>query len=71
MRPHPETRELMVVSLHEGVSEKDVVEATGWPIGFADVVEQTLPPTDIELEVLRDLQLRTSRAHGIAGEPEP
>ena len=70
MRPHPETRELTVVSLHEGVSEKDVIEATGWPIGFADVVEQTLPPTDIELEVLRDLQLRTSRAHGIAGEPE-
>jgi glutaconate CoA-transferase subunit B len=70
MRPHPETRELVVFSLHEGVTEKDVVEATGWPIGFADVVERTLPPSNIELEVLRDLQLRTSRAHGGAGEPE-
>jgi glutaconate CoA-transferase subunit B len=70
MRPHPQTRELMVVSLHEGVSEQEVVAATGWPIRFADVVERTSPPTDIELTVLRDLQLRTSRAHGGAGEPE-
>ena len=62
MCPHQETRELMVVSLHEGVSEKEIVEATGWPIRFADVVEQTPPPTDIELEVLRDLQLRTSQS---------
>jgi hypothetical protein len=34
------------------------------------VVEQTRSPTDVELNVLRDLQLRTSRAHGGAGEPE-
>jgi glutaconate CoA-transferase subunit B len=64
MRPDPETKELTVVSIHPGVSRDQVQEATGWPIQFPDRVEETPPPTAAELELLRDLQARTARAHG-------
>jgi glutaconate CoA-transferase subunit B len=63
MRPHPETKELMVTSIHHGVQEKDIFENTGWPIRLADELEDTPPPTDKELEVLRDLHARTAKAH--------
>lgn len=69
MRPDPETRELTVVSIHEGVGEREVVENTGWPIRFADDLDRTPPPTGTELDVLRDLHARTARAHG--GDPGP
>jgi glutaconate CoA-transferase, subunit B len=68
MRPDPETKELTVVSVHQGVQHEQIAEATGWPIRFAEQVEQTPPPTDTELGVLRDLQARTARAHGTATE---
>jgi glutaconate CoA-transferase, subunit B len=68
MRPDPETKELTVVSVHEGVQHEQIADATGWPIRFAEQVEQTPPPTDTELGVLRDLQARTARAHGTATE---
>ena len=63
MRPDLQTKELTVVSIHEGVTPQQVVEATGWPIQFATEVDTTPTPTDAELEVLRDLQQRTARAH--------
>ena len=66
MRPHPDTKELQVVSLHPGVSREHVVEQTGWPVAFADAVAETPAPTARELEVLRDLQARTAAAHGVA-----
>jgi glutaconate CoA-transferase, subunit B len=68
MRPDPETRELTVVSIHPGVGREQITEATGWPVRFAEKVEQTQPPTPVELDVLRDLQARTARAHGTATE---
>lgn len=61
--PDPETSELTVTSLHERVTRDQVREATGWPVRFADDVAVTPPPTPQELEVLRELQLRTARAH--------
>jgi glutaconate CoA-transferase, subunit B len=67
MRPNPETKELTVVSMHAGVSRQDIIDATGWPIQFAAEVETTPVPTDAELEALRDLQLRTARAHSQGG----
>jgi glutaconate CoA-transferase subunit B len=67
MRPNPETKELTVVSMHAGVSRQDIMDATGWPIQFAAEVETTPVPTDAELEALRDLQLRTARAHSQGG----
>ncbi len=68
LRPDPETKELTVVSVHPGVSHEQISEATGWPVRFAHQVEQTPPPTATELDVLRDLQARTARAHGTATE---
>lgn len=63
MRPHPETKELTVESLHPGVSQEMVVQATGWTPLFADDLAETPPPTNEELDVLRDLNERTARAH--------
>ena len=39
------------------------------PVQFAATVEETPPPSTQELTVLRDLQIRTARAHG--GEAAP
>ena len=64
IRPDPATKELTVISLHPGVKRDQVAEQTGWPIRFADSLEQTPPPTEQELSTLRDLQARTARAHG-------
>ena len=56
------------MSVQEGVQREQIAEATGWPIRFAEQVEQTPPPSDTELGVLRDLQARTARAHSTATE---
>jgi glutaconate CoA-transferase subunit B len=40
-----------------------VVAATGWPLRVAAALTTTEPPSAQELEVLRDLQARTARAH--------
>lgn len=63
MKPDPETKELVVVSLHPGVSREDVIEATGWEIRFAETLESTPEPSARELDVLRELKDRTARAH--------
>jgi glutaconate CoA-transferase subunit B len=63
MKPDPATKELIVVSLHEGVTREQVAANVGWAVRFAEDVEQTPPPNDNELAVLRDLQSRTARAH--------
>lgn len=64
LRPEPGTNEMIVTSLHPGITRAVVTERTGWPIRFADQVEETAPPSPGDLEVLRDLQARTQRAHG-------
>jgi glutaconate CoA-transferase, subunit B len=66
MRPHPATREFVVVSLHPGVARDRVRENTGWDVKFPERLEETAPPTKIELEALRDLNARTALTHGIA-----
>ncbi|MFY0991730.1 CoA-transferase subunit beta [Halomonas sp. C05BenzN] len=66
MKPDPESKELVVVSLHPGVTREDVIEATGWEIRFAEALESTPEPSERELEILRELKDRTARAH--AGE---
>jgi len=64
MRPDPETKELTVVSMHEGVTRTQVIAHTGWTPRFATMVEQTPPPSVRELTALLDLQARTAQAHG-------
>ncbi len=65
-QPDHETNELTVGSLHPGVTRDRVRENTGWDVRFASEVRETVPPTGDELEVLRELNARTSRAHGKA-----
>ncbi|HXA49210.1 MAG TPA: CoA-transferase subunit beta [Candidatus Acidoferrum sp.] len=70
MRPDPETNEMTVATMHPGATREQIRENTTWDVRFADIVEETTPPTPNELEVLRDLHARTARAHGsAAGEP--
>ncbi|MGH2349248.1 MAG: CoA-transferase subunit beta [bacterium] len=59
LRPHPVTKELMVTSIHPGVTREMIAERTGWPIRFAADVAETPPPDAQELAVLRDLQARS------------
>jgi glutaconate CoA-transferase, subunit B len=69
MRPDPATRELVVTSLHDGVTREQVTASTGWSVRFADDLARTPPPTERELAVLHDLRARTARAHGAAPAP--
>ena len=62
-RPDSETKEFTVVSLHPGVTRDQVQATCGWPIRFAHGVEETPPPSEIELTTLRDLKARTEAAH--------
>ncbi|HVO16425.1 MAG TPA: CoA-transferase subunit beta [Alphaproteobacteria bacterium] len=64
LTPDPETRELTLTSLHEGVDADRAKAATGWPLKVAQRLETTKPPTLDELEALRALKARTARAHG-------
>lgn len=66
MKPDDVTRELTVTQLHPGATREQVQKATGWEIRFARNVEESVPPTDTELGVLRDLLHRTAVAHGQA-----
>lgn len=64
--PEPGTNELVVTSLHPGVTSDQVRGATGWPVRFVPHLADTAPPTMHELGVLRDLQRRTAEAHSAA-----
>jgi len=66
MRPEPETCELVVSSIHPGITRDAIRQKTGWPIRFAEGCSETVPPALLELEVLRDLQARTALAHGVS-----
>jgi glutaconate CoA-transferase subunit B len=67
MRPEAESCEMVVTSLHPGITREQVTRTTGWDVRFADRVDETGPPSDEELTVLRDLHARTARAHGAPG----
>jgi glutaconate CoA-transferase subunit B len=62
-RPDPETKEFAVTSLHRGVTRELVQENCGWKARFADDLDETPEPTELELGTLRDLQARTTAAH--------
>jgi glutaconate CoA-transferase subunit B len=62
-KPDPETREFTVVSLHPGATRETVQETCGWTVKFAERLEETPAPTELELKTLRDLQARTKAAH--------
>ncbi|MCT8989806.1 CoA-transferase subunit beta [Chelativorans sp. SCAU2101] len=62
-KPDPVTKEFTVVSMHPGVTREMVQETCGWEVKFAEKVEETPPPTELELKTLRDLKARTEAAH--------
>jgi glutaconate CoA-transferase subunit B len=51
---HERTRRMEVVSLHPGVGLGQVTAATGFELGVREPLGITLPPTEQELEILRD-----------------
>jgi glutaconate CoA-transferase subunit B len=64
LEPDPETRELTLTRLHEGVTVDEVIAATGWPLKVSDALQMTETPTARYLDVLRDLKSRSAAAHG-------
>ena len=66
-RPDPETKEFTVQSLHRGVTRDMVQETCSWQVRFAEMLDETPVPTELELSTLRDLQARTKAAHEGAG----
>jgi glutaconate CoA-transferase subunit B len=63
MEPEAVTRELLVTSVHPGVSRDKIQASTGWAIRFAATMSETTAPAANELEVLRRVKLETERAH--------
>jgi glutaconate CoA-transferase subunit B len=63
MEPDGATRELIVTSVHPGVTCDQVRKATGWGVRFAEPLEETPAPGERELQVLRELKAATARAH--------
>lgn len=63
LRPDPQSRELVLTQCYPGVDFNQVAEQTGWPLKAASELMEAAPPTDVELETLRDLNERTNRAH--------
>lgn len=64
--PNPPEHELVVTSIHPGISREHIADSTSWSVRFAEDCHETTPPTAHELGALRDLHERTRAAH--AGE---
>ena len=64
LTPDPATRELTLTALHPGVTVEQAKASTGWDLKVAASLDRTAAPTAYELQVLRDLQARTAKAHG-------
>jgi glutaconate CoA-transferase subunit B len=63
LRPHPETEELQLSSVFEGITAEDAQAAVGWPLQLAERIDTVAPPSDLELDALRALHARTREAH--------
>ena len=64
LAPEPGSRELVVTSIHPGITREKIRAATGWDLRFANEVIETAQPTQTELGALRAFLARTARAHG-------
>jgi glutaconate CoA-transferase subunit B len=56
LEPDPETRELVLTHVHPGVTSSEVKSATGWELRVVEALQETAPPTEHELAVLRELE---------------
>ena len=66
LAPSPDDDELQLAALFEEVSIDEARAAVGWPLRSANDLVRIAPPTSVELEILRDLNLRTRQAHARA-----
>jgi glutaconate CoA-transferase, subunit B len=62
LRLDQDERELVLTHTHPGVSVDAVREETGWELRVAPDVAETVPPTEAELSVLRDLKTALEKA---------
>jgi glutaconate CoA-transferase subunit B len=65
LRPHPETRELLLAGVYPGVDPAAAQAACGWPLGLFATLESIEPPSSAHLEALRALHERSDRAHAV------
>jgi len=63
LKPDAVTHELILTARYANTSVEQIKAATGWPLAVAANVDVVPAPTPIELDVLRDLNERTRRAH--------
>lgn len=61
LEPDPVTKELVMTSLHPGVTVDQVKENTGWDLKISDSLKTTEAPTASELERVRALVATSSR----------
>jgi glutaconate CoA-transferase, subunit B len=55
LEPDPQTCELMLTGLYQGVSAADVCAHTSWELAVAGALDTIPPPTALELTALRNL----------------
>jgi glutaconate CoA-transferase subunit B len=53
LRFDPETKEMILASVHPGITVDEVRANTGWELRVADEVTETPIPTTAELDILR------------------
>jgi glutaconate CoA-transferase subunit B len=53
LRFEPDTREMVLTSVHPGVTPGQVVANTGWPLRVSLTLAETPAPTEAELTILR------------------
>jgi glutaconate CoA-transferase subunit B len=58
LEPDPDSKELVLTQIHDGVELDRVREATGWELEVAEELRVTEPPTLEELNALRELVSR-------------
>ncbi len=63
LHPQPQSEELELAALYPGVSVEAARAATGWPLKVSETLQTLAPPASADLEVLRELQAATERAH--------
>jgi len=53
LRFNSETKEMILDSIHPGITVEDVLKNTGWDLRCAPKVQKTKPPTRSELRIIR------------------
>jgi glutaconate CoA-transferase subunit B len=49
----PDSREMVLISHHPGITIEQIKKETGWPLRVAEDAPETSPPTDTELAAVR------------------